>query len=130
MKIEIMNFATRAVDFGYICTFDVTLDGCVSIHGLCLRRRDKSPDSAWLVIPDLARPSRHACSFTPTVRAQIAERAAMMYEAATGVRLTYEPPPRHVAAAAQDEPQDEPEDAGLRRVLCASVEDGLRQVAG
>lgn len=125
MKIELAKFSLHQAQTGYIATFDVNLDIGISLRGIHLCQPEHKPGEAWLVIPSLARENRQAVGMSPAIRKLIGDRAVLMYEAATGTKLTFTPPPSAVVAPETDEP----EDAGLRRVLCASVEDGLRQVA-
>lgn len=133
MKLEIKNYIARSAAFGYVATFDVSIEGCITLKSMCLIRNDRSPGCAWLAFPNLARENSYAFSLAPKLRAEIARRACLMHEAATGIHLTYVPPSHHVAALASehDEPAaDEPaDDAGLRRVIGADMEDALRQVA-
>lgn len=139
MKINLKKFQTNACETGYVAYFDVHLDCGMTARGLSLLRPEERTDVAWLMFPMLARETRRSIGMTEELMHLIGTRACLMYEAMTGTALEFQPPPS--VKAPEERPRviksswvpgfvkDEPDDAGLRRVLCADMEDALRQVA-
>jgi len=123
MKIEIRNFKSNTQKIGYVATFDVMIEDVCIVRNVTLIRPEKDPDSAWMRYPALAPGGTLAFWLAPRIRDEAGRRAALMYEAATGVRLIYAPPPGKPAADPnEDADVIEDDAAGLRRVIGETME--------
>lgn len=122
MKIQIRNFKSNNQKTGYVATFDVAIEDVGVVRNITLIRPEKKPSKAWLRYPSLSTGGKIAFWLSPTIRDEAGRRAAIMYEAASGVQLTYDPPPGiHAGEDRQEEPAEE-DDAGLRRVIGETLE--------
>jgi hypothetical protein len=115
MNFELRKFKPLKARDGFIATTDVDLECGVQLRGLLLKRPREAPNVAWLHIPTMAQTQRQTVGISPDLRAAIGRRAVAVYEAMTGAALEFSPP----KGAAES---DEPEDAGLRRVIGETME--------
>lgn len=134
MNIQIKKFETNPNETGYVAYFDVHLDCGMTARGLSLLRPEERPDVAWLMLPMLARETRRSVGMTQELMQLIGTRACLMYEAMTGTALEFQPPPsvkapgdrpRVVKSSWVPAANEEPADAGLRRVLGEAERDSL-----
>lgn len=125
-EITLNNFDTKAARFGVVASMNIRIGNMLTIVGCALMRPEADPGYVHVMPPRGDRTGEAAVKLSPNLMTELNGRAAMLYAAATGIKVkgsAYRADIKPKTAPVVDpEPAVEDDAAGLRRVIGETME--------
>lgn len=116
-EITFKDFQTTSARYGIVASMNIRIGNMLTIMGCALMRPDADPDYVHVMPPAAARTSDDAVKLSPNLTTELNGRAAMLYAAATGVKVKGSAHRAGIKPKPVAEPAVEDDAAGLRRVI-------------
>lgn len=125
-EITLNNFETKVARYGIVASMNIRIGNMLTIMGCALMRPEADPDYVHVMPPRDARSGEGAVKLSPNLMTELNGRAAMLYAAATGIKVRGSAHRADIKpklpSAPVPEPAVEDDDAGMRRVIGETME--------